>query len=415
MFRFRIDMTASTRHLTPGDMRRHVWSARPGAFPWGRGTDVIGPVASAALRVRLVLDGDAQHIALRDAAGVETRLSFAMPGRGAAPPPPVWDAAALAALPRAMRQGLPLHVEGPVSAGAMRTLAEMAEAWAEGARYGLACVPVTAEAVVPGLAPAPGHAALLAWQNELAATAMLAAHARGLVQGGFTAAAALRLTGLARGDDAGLAEARAGAAALGVPFLAVGSNAASSGFIDAAIGPAPLLAAMLQLAAPLFPGTGTGLIARPFRYDSLLALKRPCPAVPDVMGSDAFAVLFDGGGRAPPELARLVAREPALVAALATARGEAAASADLAFAAAGLAPPRAVSLPRRVATILALPLWRDAAAAEARAIDAAWAGPRGLAGGALRLRVAADRAAVVAADHLRWALALAGVRRPWPR
>jgi len=199
-----------------------------------------------------------------------------------------------------------------------------------------------------------------------------------------------------------------------VPFLAVETDAAA-GFIDPALGHAPLLAAMLQLAAPLFPGVGTGLIARPIRYDALLALKRPAPGVPDVMGSDACAIRNDGGGQAPPMLARLMACHPALVAFLATAEPRVLAAADLAFAAAGLPAPVPTTLPRRVATILALPLWRDAEAAEARALDAAWEGRRGIAGGLLGLRVALDRGVAVAADHLRWGLALAGLRRPWPR
>lgn len=377
----------------------------------------MGGRNAAMLSVRLARAGIAHEIVVAGGAAGERRLSLAIPGSEAAPPPPVLDAAAIAALPLAMRAGLPLHVAGPLSRGAMRDMAEMAEAWAQGGRHGLACVPVTAEGIVNDLSPAPGHAALVAWQNDLASTAMLAAHATGAVQGAFPVRAALRLAGLGPGEG-GLAEAAAGAAALGLPFLAVGSNAAAAGFIDPVLGPAPLLAAMLQLAAPGFPGTGTGLIARPFRHDALLALKRPSPAVPDVMGSDACAIRFHGGGEPPPALARLVARQPALVAALATAAGEALVTADLAFAAAGLAlRPQggAAAGARRLAAILALPLWRDAAGAEARALDAAWQGRRGLAGGTLRLRVAADRAAVVVADHLRWALALAGLRRPWPR
>jgi hypothetical protein len=137
------------------------------------------------------------------------------------------------------------------------------------------------------------------------------------------------------------------------------------------------------------------------------------------MGSDALAIRCDGGGLAPSVLARLVARHPALVTALATAEGEAHALADLAFVAAGLKPPRSHagrgSLARRLATIALLPMWRDATAAEARALDAGWEGPCGLAGSLLRLCVALDHGALVAADHLRWALALTRARRPWPR
>jgi hypothetical protein len=365
------------------------------------------------LSVRFARTGIAHEIILSGGGGGQRRLTMAVPGSEGVPPPAVLDAAAIAALPLAMRAGLPLHVAGPLSSGAIRDLAELAQAWAQGRRHGLADVPITAEGIVTGLTPAPGHAALVAWQNDLASTAMLAAHATGAVQGGFAVQAALRLTGLGAGG--GLPEAAAGAAALGVPFLAVESNAAAAGFIDPALGHAPLLAAMLQLAAPLFPGAGTGLIARPFRYDALLQLRRPGPAVPDVMGSDCFAIRFDGGGQPPTLLARLVSRQPALIAALATAEGEALASADLAFAAAGLPPLGRGSLPRRLATVLALPMWRDAAAAEARALDAAWDGPRGALGGLLGLRVALDRGAAVVADHLRWAMALAGLCRPWPR
>jgi hypothetical protein len=365
------------------------------------------------LSVRLARAGVAHEIILAGGSGGERRLTMAVPGSEGLPPPAVLDAAAIAALPLAMREGLPLHVAGPLSSGALRDLAELAQAWGQGGRHGLAEVPVTADGIVTGLAPAPGHAALVAWQNDLASTAMLAAHATGAVQGGFAVRAALRLTGLCAGG--GLREAEAGAGSLGLRFLAIESNAAAAGFIDPALGHAPLLAAMLQLAAPLFPGVGTGLIARPFRYDALLQLKRPSPAVPDVMGSDCFAVRFDGGGLPPPALARLVSQHPALVAALATAEGEALVSADLAFAAAGLRWPGRPSLPRQLATVLALPMWRDAAAAEASALDAAWEGPRGALGGLLGLRVALDRGATVVADHFRWGMALAGLRRPWPR
>lgn len=371
------------------------------------------------LTVTLAKEGARREIALAQPGGSVRRLVLTFPAaaNGDAPLPPVWDAAAVAALPLAMRAGLPLHVRGPLSAGGVAALQEMVRGWSNGGRHGLHDVALTAERIVAGHAAPAGHAAMVAWQNDLDSAFTLLRHATGAVQGAFAVRAAIRLHGLgdAAAEAAAARPSEAAAAGLGVPFLVIASNAAEAGFIDPVIGPAPLLAAALQLAAPLFPEAGTGLIARPYRYDSLLRLTRPGPALPDVMGSDLLAIRADGGGVSPAEAARHVGSEPRLVAALRAASPAARRRADLAFAAGGLPPLLPFPGPRRVGAILALPFWRDAVAAEARAIDAGWVGRRGVSGRVLRWRVEADRGAMVAMDHLRWFAAMAGLRRPWPR
>lgn len=371
----------------------------------------------AVLTARLAHTGTRHGIAVWWPDGATRQLTLDIPGSDRAAPPPVCDAAAVAALPLAMRAGLPLHVAGPVSAGAMASLREMVVGWSGGGRYGLAPVSLSADTVVAGLSRPSGHAALVAWQNDLDSAFTVLRHATGSVQGAFAVRAALRLHGMGDGaaEAAAAGPSAAAAATLGVPFLVVGSNAAEAGFIDPVIGPTPLLAAALQLAAPLFPDAGTGLIARAYRYDSLLRLTRPGPALPDVMGSDLLAIRTDGGGLSPAVAAACVGAAPDIVAALRAAPPAARRRAGLAFAAAGLPPLGPFAGPRRLATILALPLWRDGAAAEARAIDAGWAGPRGVVGRALRWRLAVDHAAMLVMDHARWFAAMAGLRRPWPR
>jgi len=86
------------------------------------------------LSVRLARTGIAHDIVVAADTGGERRLTLAIPGSEALPVPPVLDAAAVAALPLAMRAGVPLHVAGPLSAGAMQGLAELAAAWSSGGR-----------------------------------------------------------------------------------------------------------------------------------------------------------------------------------------------------------------------------------------------------------------------------------------
>ena len=106
---------------------------------------------SSALRISVGEERHA-HAVVRtasfDSAGGHRRVFFEISGDILPPPLEVHDFAVLSALIVAMREGRPMHVEGPVSEGLLRGLEEFQEAWAQWrSRY--APIQITADQIVP--------------------------------------------------------------------------------------------------------------------------------------------------------------------------------------------------------------------------------------------------------------------------
>lgn len=341
--------------------------------------------------------------------------------------PAVLDGLVAAVLPAAMRGGGRLHVCGPVTHGALRQLTAFAEAWCNWRPARFQPVTIVPETIVCDATPATDHAAVIAWSGSLRSTHTLVRHLDGLVPGAFAVRAALRVLGVRAaedsiGDATALAPARDALAATTVPLWAVRTNAAAAGFVDAEIGPLPVVAAALHLVAT---GQATGMHARSWSFAAQLRYPRPAPALPDLLGGDACAIRADGGAVAPPRMAAEVARRPALASVVSDCRRRPRHAAPcgrcrdcaltaLAFHAAALPGPRP-PLRARPAQVAALPFADPARAADATAARDAWQGPDDATRTALAAAVAAARVAVDARDTLRWLGSAAGLRPPWPR
>lgn len=349
--------------------------------------------------------------------GVARRLRLDHVGRLASPPS-VLDGAAFAALPLALREGRPLHVEGRLSRGALRNLRELAEAWADWSPERFQAVAVSCDEVADDRLMS-GDAAIAAWSGDLRSTFTALGGELSLRESGFRIDEVVHVTGLSdppltADASARLTEAFAG---LGIALTLVRTNAAEAGFVDPAIGVLPLVTAALHLVSDGRVGTTVHARARPMGVQ--LVRPRSEPTLGDAHSGDRLRVIAVGGTTSAPVMAAHVAGRVGAADLLDVCRASGfraprcgrcrdCAIIDLGLVGAGLAEGgTAVTLPdpwpedAGVAAEEALALWD-------------WSGPRRLRA-RLAARVATRDLSRARRDQAHWREAQKGAAEPWPR
>ena len=339
--------------------------------------------------------------------------------------PVVLDGLVAAVLPAVMRAGGTLRVEGPVTRGALRNFTEFAEAWANWGPNRFRRITIQASHVVDGHQGPTDHSALVAWSGSLRSTHILVRHLDARIQAPFTLRGVVRVLGLHPAEQdvdhlRALAPARQVMADLGLPLLAVRTNAAAAGFMDPEIGTLPLVAAALHLV-----GTrcAAGLHARSWLFTAQQRYPRPGPVLPDLLSGDAFSVRADGGTTTPPGMVREVLQHPTLASVLSDCersprhappcgRCIGCTVTALALAAAGVEyqGPRLGWM-----GIGRIPFTNPRRAAEAEAILQEWRGGAKAARAVLAARTSLNHRALHLRATFRWLGAAAGLRPPWPR
>ncbi len=132
------------------------------------------------LRLTPSIDGAVTTIDAVADSGFRTSIFYEFSGALAPHPDGIGDAALLAFLPYAMRNGLDVRVEAPVDAGLLEQLDEAQDAWTRWHPTLFRHVDVDAAAVTPVVLP-PDRAAVAAFSGGLDATHAIHAHKRGLI------------------------------------------------------------------------------------------------------------------------------------------------------------------------------------------------------------------------------------------
>lgn len=378
-------------------------------FPaWARARPILGRLAVLRLRVEPSAEGWIVDL------GASRRLRLDHVGRSA-PLPLVLDGAAFAALPLALREGRPLHVEGRLTRGALRNLRELAEAWADWSPDRFQAVPVTCEEVADERRP-HGPATAAAWSGDLRSTFAALGGEPSLAEAGFRVDEVVHVAGLpgpapAPGAVARLSEAFA---ALGIRLTLVRADA--EGFLDPAIGALPLVAAALHLVGD--GRVGTAVHARSMPMSAQLVRPRPEPTLGDFHSGDRLGIMAIGGLASAPAMATHVMGRPGGAAILDGCRASGFAAPrcgrcrdcsilDLGLAGAGLGTGASRVLPDL------LPEEAGLVAEEALALRD-WSGPAGLRA-RLAARVAGRDVRRARRDRAHWREAQAGRAEPWPR
>jgi hypothetical protein len=102
-------------------------------------------------------------------------VSYEISGEILPPPMQVYDFAVVAAIFIALREGRPIHVEGPVTESLLRNLEEFQEAWAMW-RRSYKCVGITADQILPPPPPQPRKGVFAASGGVDATFALLRHH-----------------------------------------------------------------------------------------------------------------------------------------------------------------------------------------------------------------------------------------------
>jgi hypothetical protein len=331
-------------------------------------------------------------------------------------PPVVADGLVAALLPVAMRAGATvLKVRAPISRGAMWRLNEFAQIWHAWAPGEFTRTQIEADDVRANLRPVDGPAVVACSGSLASAHSLVRLHGR-QIAGAPDVGAILRIIGLRPGDDQTIDAERRAAESMNVRFITIRTNALSNRLIVGRIGRLPVIAGAMHALSGTF---ACGVHARGHLLTAHRFYPRPGPALPDVLGGDAFPILTDGGFDSPTTQARDIAKHSALAAAVQTAAAERSHAEQtlvrLAFRAAGHAGRNPIALLRDAVGSLALPLANPIITAEAESISQHWPAREGIAWVSLALRVSLRRTKVWARDFVRWLLSATKLAAVYPR
>jgi len=334
---------------------------------------------------------------------------------GAIAPPEALDGLAMAALPVAMRNGFDLlRVHGPITHGALWRLLEYARIWHQWSPQSFHPTRIEPDRVLHGPSPDPAAPALVAWSGSMLSTHTLIRMLEQRAAGAPAVGGVVRLSGLRSGDQAGLDAAKRAIEAMGLCFHHVRTNACAAGLVDARQGTLPLVAAAMHGFSGKY---SCGIHARGYPLAAQTVFPRPGPALPDLFCGDTFAVCADAGCIPLPLAAEALGRYPALAQAAQAARSRCTHTEQtlirLAFRAAGAAGKG--DHWRDLLDALLLPMGSGAVFCDARGICAHWSSSDQAVRRLLNARVRMGQFMTVLRDYSRWLLALAYLRRVYPR
>lgn len=360
------------------------------------------PAQKGAWRARLMANGGrAQEFHLETDDGIS--------------PPDVLDGLALAALPVAIRGGFDLlRVHGPITHGALWRLLEYARIWHLWSPGHFHPTRIEPDQVLRGLAPDPAGLALVAWSGSLHSSHTLIRMIEHRAVGTPAVGGVMRMTGLRRGDHAGIEAAREMIQAMGLRFHHIRTNARHAGMMDGRLGRLPMIAAAMHCLSRQY---NCGIHARGYPLAAQMIFPRPGPALPDLYSGDALAIRADGGIIPLPLAARALARYPILAdmagAAVSRCPRSEQTLVRLAFRAAGVAGM--IDDWQDAIDAFLLPVGRGTIYCEARGICDHWTGSGHGIRKMLAARIRMGQIMMSVRDYGRWLLAMAHLRGVYPR
>lgn len=330
-------------------------------------------------------------------------------------PPSVLDGLAMAAMPMAMQRGFDLlRIHGPITHGALWRLLEYARIWHLWSPEQFHPTRIEPNQVVHGTTAGPAGPALVAWSGDLLSSHTLIRMLEQRAAGAPAIGGVMQLSGIRRGDEAGIDNSRRIIEDMGLRFHHVRTNALQAGLIDTQQGRLPQVAAAMHLLSEHY---SCGIHARGYPLAAQTIYPRPSPALPDLFSGDSFAVRADGGCNPLPQAAAALLRYPELANAAQSARRHIPHARQtllrLAFRAAGASGP--ADGWRDALDAFLLPVGDSIMFCDAQGICNHWMGNDRTIRNVLKVRLRLGQLSSTVRDYTHWLLSMAHLRRVYPR